>query len=146
MILLVEDDPNDEILTIRALRKAGIREAVTTVRDGGEALDYLFRTGRHADRDPEDRPRLILLDMNLPVLNGLDVLRSVREDPRTETIPVLVLTGSEVEDAQVRTFGLGANGYVRKPLDLEVSLDSSQRIALHWLLLNRAAPDVPRRS
>ncbi len=145
-ILLVEDTPDDEVLTIREIRRLGIQDEIVTFRDGEEALEHLFGTGRHAGRDTADLPRIIVLDMHLPGMNGLEVLRRLRADRRTEAVPVLVLTGSDLEDAQIDSFGLGANGYVRKPLDLSKSLESSQRIALHWLLLNRAAPGGPPRT
>lgn len=145
-ILLIEDDPDDETLTLREIRKLGVRDEVMTFRDGETALEYLFGTGSHAGRDTADQPRVILLDMHLPGMDGLEVLRRLQADRRTVEIPVVVLTGSDLEDAKVRSFGLGANGFVRKPLDLGLSLEASQRIALHWLLLNRAVPAGPPRT
>lgn len=117
MILLVEDNPDDEALTIRALRKNNIGNELIVVRDGAEALDFLFCAGAYAARDPHDKPQVILLDLNMPRLNGLEVLQKIRADDRTKLLPVVVLTTSSEDKDRIESYNLGANSYVRKPVD-----------------------------
>ncbi|HEY1692849.1 MAG TPA: response regulator [Polyangiaceae bacterium] len=136
VILLVEDNPDDEALTMRALKKNHILNEVVIARDGVEALDYLFGTGAHAGRDLGRMPQVILLDLNLPRIGGLDVLRRIREDERTKLLAVVVLTSSKEEEDLVRSYALGANGYVRKPVDFNQFIDAVKTLGLFWLLLN----------
>jgi two-component system response regulator len=139
-ILLVEDNADDEILTLRAFKKNNIVNPVVIARDGAEALDYLFATGPHAGRDPGGRPQIILLDLNLPRIGGLDVLRRIREDPRTALIPVVVLTSSKEEEDVVKSYALGANSFVRKPVDFDHFSQAVKTLGLYWLLLNEPVP------
>jgi two-component system, response regulator len=139
-ILLVEDNADDELLTTRAFKKNGIVNDVVVARDGVEALDYLFGTGTHAGRDMTQRPQVILLDLNLPRLSGLDVLRRLRGDERTRSLAVVVLTSSKEEEDIVRSYELGANGYVRKPVDFAAFNEAVRTLGLYWLLLNETAP------
>jgi len=139
-ILLVEDNADDEILTIRAFKKNGILNEIVVAHDGVEALDYLFGTGSHAGRDVSELPQLVLLDLNLPRIGGLEVLRRIREDPRTKLLPVVILTSSKEEDDIVRGYSLGANSYVRKPVDFAQFTDAVKTLGLFWLLLNVEAP------
>ncbi|HYE07983.1 MAG TPA: response regulator [Planctomycetota bacterium] len=141
VILLVEDRHEDEKLTLRALKKNGILNPVVVVRDGAEALDYLFARGAHAARDAGDLPHIVLLDLNLPKIGGLDVLREVRADPRTATIPVVILTSSKEEKDLVSGYGLGANSYIVKPVDFDQFNEAVRQLGLYWLVLNqRPAP------
>lgn len=135
-ILLVEDNPDDEALTLRALKKNNIMNPVVVARDGVEALDYLFGTGAHAGRDTELQPQLILLDLKLPRLDGLEVLRRLRADPRTALQPVAVLTTSSEERDIVVSYQLGANSYIRKPVDFEQFMEAVRQLGLYWLVLN----------
>ena len=141
-ILLVEDNPGDEALTLRALKKNNIRDEVVVARDGVEALDYLFGTGTHAGRDPADLPQVMLLDLKLPRLDGLEVLKRVRGDERTRRLPVVILTSSREESDMVRGYDLGANSYVRKPVDFTEFLESVRQLGLYWLILNETPPRV----
>ena len=135
-ILLVEDNPDDELLALRALRKNGIAGDVVVAHDGVEALDYLFATGDHAGRDASVLPRLILLDLNLPRLDGLEVLRRLRSDERTRLLPVVILSSSG-EQRDVRDgYGLGANSYVRKPVNFEQFVRAVEQLKSYWLVLN----------
>jgi two-component system response regulator len=136
VILLVEDNPDDEELTLRAFRRNNILNDVVIARDGQEALDYLLGEGEHADRDPNDRPALALLDLNLPLISGLEVLRRVRSDPRTELIPVVILTTSREEQDVVESYRLRANSYIRKPVDFEKFVEAVSQLGLYWLMLN----------
>jgi two-component system response regulator len=138
-ILLIEDNADDELLTTRAFRRNAVFNPVIVARDGVEALDYLFGTGAHAGRDVSEWPQVVLLDLNLPRISGLDVLRRVRADPRTRLLPVVVLTSSKEEEDIVRSYELGANGYVRKPVDFEAFNEALKTLGLYWLLLNQAA-------
>ncbi|MBX3203865.1 MAG: response regulator [Labilithrix sp.] len=146
MILLVEDNEADEKLTIRALKKSNIANEVVVARDGEEALDYLFGTGAHAGRDTSAAPALTLLDLNLPKLGGLDVLRRMRADDRTRRLPVVMLTSSREDEDVIRSYDLGANAYVRKPVDFGQFAEATKTLGLFWLLLNETAPPsgVPR--
>lgn len=139
-ILLVEDNPDDEVLTLHALKMNGIGNAVVVARDGAEALDYLFARGEHAGRDVNETPAVILLDLNMPKVGGLEVLRQLRADPRTRRTPVVILTTSREEQDLVNSYELGANSYVRKPVDFEQFTDAVRSLGMYWLLLNELAP------
>ncbi len=145
IILLVEDNPDDEELTVRALRRNNIVNQVIVARDGVEALDYLFGQGQHANRDPGAMPQVILLDLKLPKLDGLGVLRSLRADDRTKLLPVVILTSSNEEKDRIDGYGLGANSYVRKPVDFNQFSEAARQLGLYWLVLNQPAPQ-PRGS
>ena len=139
-ILLVEDNADDEELTLRAFKKSKVLNQVEVVRDGVEALDYLFATGVHADRDPKALPAVILLDLKLPKLGGLEVLRRVRADERTRRIPVVVLTSSNEEKDILSSYGLGANSFVRKPVDFAQFMEAAQQLGMYWLVMNEPPP------
>ena len=139
-ILLVEDNADDEELTLRAFRKSKVLNRVEVVRDGVEALDYLFATGVHAERDPKALPAVILLDLKLPKLGGLEVLRRVRADERTRRIPVVVLTSSNEEKDILSSYGLGANSFVRKPVDFAQFMEAAQQLGMYWLVMNEPPP------
>lgn len=140
MILLVEDNADDEALTIRALNKSKVANKIDVVRDGAEALEYLFCTGAFADRDPFDLPQVILLDLKLPKVDGLEVLRRIRADPRTRMLPVVILTSSKEDQDRVSAYTSGANSYVRKPVDFNQFVDAIGHLGLYWLVLNEAPP------
>ena len=140
MILLVEDSPDDEELTTRALRQAKIANEIVVARDGAEAVDFLFGEGAHAGRDLARMPAVILLDLKLPKLSGLDVLDRLRHDPRTRLIPTVVLTSSSEEDDMVKSYQLGANSYVRKPIDFSQFANAVSQLGIYWLLLNQPVP------
>lgn len=135
-ILLVEDNPDHEALTLRALRKAGLANPVVVARDGAEALDYLFGTGAYAGRDTSDFPQTVLLDLKLPKIDGLDVLQKLRSDERTKLIPVVVLTSSDEEKDLVTSYKYGANSYIRKPVDFVQFVEATRQLGLYWLVLN----------
>jgi two-component system, response regulator len=139
-ILLVEDNPDDEALTLRAFRKNNIRNEVVVARDGAEALDYLFGRGRYAGRDIADKPQVVLLDLKLPKVDGIEVLRQLRADPRTRTLPVVVLTSSKEERDLSECYRLGCNSYVRKPVDFDQFLEAARQLELYWLLINEPPP------
>lgn len=139
-ILLVEDNPDDEELTLRALRQAKVANEVVVVRDGVEALDYLFARGRFQGRDAAQLPAVVLLDLKLPKLNGLDVLQRVRAEPRTRLVPVVILTSSSEDEDMVQSYSSGANSYVRKPVDFGSFAVAVQQLGVYWLLLNQAPP------
>jgi two-component system, response regulator len=139
-ILLVEDNPDDEALTLRALEKNNIGSKAYVVRDGVEALDFLFCTGRYADRDPHDMPKLILLDIKLPKMDGLEVLRHIRADKRTHLLPVVLLTSSKEEQDLVDGYKSGANSYIRKPVDFTQFIESVRQLGMYWLVLNEPPP------
>jgi two-component system, response regulator len=142
VILLVEDNPDDELLTLRALRKNDVTGEVVVARDGVEALDYLFGTGAHAGRDTNVMPQLILLDLNLPKIDGLEVLRRLRADERTRLLPVVILTSSREQKDMLEGYGLGANSYVRKPVNFEQFVRAVEQLKLYWLILNEAPPSA----
>ena len=135
-ILLVEDNPDDELLTRRALKRSNVCNEVVVARDGVEALDYLFATGTHEGRSSVAMPQVILLDLDLPKVDGLEVLRHVRSDERTRRLPTIILTSSEDQQDLVEGYGLGANGYIRKPLDLAQFRAAVQQLGLYWVVLN----------
>jgi two-component system, response regulator len=140
VILLVEDNPRDEELTLRALKKSSILNPIVVAHDGVEALDYLFARGVHADRPPSALPQLVLLDLKLPKLDGLEVLKSLRADERTKVLPVVILTSSLEEQDLLRGYSLGANSYVRKPVDFNQFSEAVRQLGLYWLVLNEAPP------
>ena len=139
-ILLVEDDPDHEKLTLRALRRNHIANEVVVARDGVEALDYLFGTGAHLDRDPADTPQVMVLDLKLPRVDGLEVLRRVRDDERTRRLPVVILTSSNEERDLVAGYSLGANSYIRKPVSFDDFAEATRQLGLYWLVLNEPPP------
>jgi CheY-like chemotaxis protein len=136
IILLVEDNADDEALTLRAFKKSNLRNEVIVVRDGAEALDYLFGTGDFEGRDLSVMPHLILLDLKLPKIDGLEVLRQLRADPRTKLLPVVILTSSKEQEDLISGYSLGANSYVRKPIDFNQFIEAIQHLGLYWLVLN----------
>jgi two-component system response regulator len=136
MILLVEDNPDDEELTLRALRKNNIGNRLVVARDGGEALDFLYCTGAYADRDPRELPQVILLDLKLPKIDGLEVLARIRAEPSTRLLPVVILTSSREEQDLIKGYRLGANSYVRKPVDFNRFIEAVRQLGLYWLVLN----------
>jgi len=138
IILLVEDDPDDEILTIRALKKNNILNEVVVARDGAEALDFLFGTGQYADRDIKETPQVVLLDLKLPKLDGLEVLRRLRKDERTKLLPIVVLTSSAEQQDVIESYRLGANSYILKPVDFNQFAEAIRQLGLYWLVLNEA--------
>lgn len=136
IILLVEDNPDDEELTLMAFEQTKIVDEVVVLRDGAEALDYLFRTGKYANRDLNDMPAVILLDLKLPKIDGLEVLRRLRADERTQFLPVVVLTTSKEDQDVTNGYKLGCNSYVRKPVDFTEFINTAQQLGLYWLSLN----------
>jgi two-component system response regulator len=142
-ILLVEDNPDDEALTLRAFTKNKITNPVVVVHDGAEALDYLFSAGAYSGRNPDDRPQLILLDLKLPKIDGLEVLRRIRADPRTAVLPVVILTSSKQERDVIEGYRSGCNSYVRKPVDFDQFIEAARQLGLYWLLLNEPAESNP---
>lgn len=141
-ILLVEDNADDETLTLRALRKSHILNKIVVARDGAEALDYLLGTGAHAGRDTSIQPQLVLLDLKLPKVDGLQVLKQLRADPRTAMLPVTILTTSNEERDVVTSYRLGVNSYIRKPVDSDAFIEAVRQLGLYWLVLNTAPPPV----
>lgn len=139
-ILLVEDNPDDELLTLRALKQENIVNKTVVARNGVEALDYLFGTGVHAGRDIRNLPQLVLLDLKLPKIDGFEVLRRVREDPRTKLLPVVILTSSKEEQDLIRGYSLGANSYIRKLVDFTQFAEAVKQLKLYWLVLNEPPP------
>ncbi|HXI54941.1 MAG TPA: response regulator [Polyangia bacterium] len=137
VILLVEDNPNDEALTLRALKKGHVMNPVVVVRDGAEALDFLFARNAHAGRDRELSLQVILLDLKLPKIDGLDVLKAIRADERTRLLPVVVLTSSAEDQDMVNSYSLGANSYIRKPVDFNQFVEAVRQLGLYWLVLNQ---------
>lgn len=139
-ILLVEDNPDDEALTLRAFKKNNISNKISVVRDGAEALEYLFAEGQYADRDPKKGPAVVLLDLKLPKVDGLEVLRRIRDDDRTHMLPIIILTSSKEEADLVRGYSLGANSYIRKPVDFAQFTHAVGQLGLYWLVLNEPPP------
>ena len=140
VILLVEDNPDDEALTIRALNRNNITNEVVVARDGVQAMGYVFAKGEHANRDIKDLPRLVLLDLKLPKVDGLEVLRQIRADERTKRLPVVVLTSSKEEQDLVDSYNLGVNSYIRKPVDFTLFTEAVRQVGLYWLVLNEPPP------
>ena len=141
IILLVEDNPDDEELTKRAFKKSNIANRMVVARDGSEALDYLFATGQWSDRGTDSNPNLVLLDLKLPKIDGLEVLRRLRADPRTMLLPVIILTSSVEEQDVVQGYSLGCNSYIRKPVDFLQFTEAVRQLGLYWLVLNQ--PPMP---
>ena len=140
IILLVEDNPDDELLAIRALEKNNIMNEVVVARDGAEALDYLFGAGAHAGRDMSVMPQIILLDLKLPKIDGLEVLRRLRNNERTKLLPVVVLTSSREDRDLTECYSLGANSYIRKPVNFAQFTEAIRQLGLYWLVLNESPP------
>ncbi len=139
-ILLVEDNPDDEALTLRALKKNNIKNNVVVARDGAEALDYIFAHGKFADRDASILPQVVLLDLNLPKVDGLSVLRQIRSSDVAKLLPIVILTSSKEDRDMVQSYGLGANSYVRKPVDFNEFTEAVKQLGLYWLILNETPP------
>ena len=140
IILLVEDNPDDVELTMRALKKNNIQNEVVVAPDGAEALDYLFGTGKYTGRNTSITPQIVLLDLKLPKVSGLEVLQRLREDGRTKLLPVVILTSSKEEQDLVDGYSLGANSYIRKPVDFNQFTEAVRQLGLYWLLLNESPP------
>jgi two-component system response regulator len=140
IILLVEDNQDDEELALLAFKKNNVANEVVVARDGVEALDYLFGTGPHAGRDVAALPQLMLLDLKLPKVDGLEVLRRVRADPRTRRLPVVILTSSKEEEDLIQAYDLGVNSYVRKPVAFDQFVKAASQLQMYWLVLNEAPP------
>lgn len=140
IILLVEDNPDDEVLTLDALEANRVGNNVIVARNGVEALDYMFGTGTYAGRDVTDLPAVVLLDLKLPKIDGLEVLRRIRADERTRLTPVVILTSSNEDEDRLKGYGLGANSYVRKPVDFDEFIKTAGQLGLYWLLLNQVPP------
>ena len=141
-ILLVEDNPDDAALTVHALETNNIGNRLVIARDGVEALDYLFCTGVYAGRNPNDHPSVVLLDLKLPKIDGLEVLRRIRTTESTRLQPVVILTSSNEEEDRIKGYALGANSYVRKPVDFDDFVRAAGQLGLYWLLLNQVPPNV----
>ena len=141
VILLVEDNPDNEALTLRALTKNHVTNKIVVVRDGVEALDYLFGTGKYATRDPRPLPEAVLLDLKLPKVDGLEVLKRIRSDARTKLLPVIIFTSSKEEQDVISGYRLGCNSYVRKPVDFEEFTAAVRQLRLYWLLINEPLPN-----
>jgi len=140
MILVVEDNPDDEEMTLRSLKRAKIANEIAVARDGNEALEFIFGEGVHQGRDLARMPALIVLDLKLPKLDGYDVLKRLRSDERTRRIPVVVLTSSSEDEDMLRSYDSGANSYVRKPVEFNAFADAVTQLGIYWLLLNQQAP------
>ncbi|MFZ6026143.1 MAG: response regulator [Chloroflexota bacterium] len=136
-ILLVEDNPNDAELALYALRKHNISKSVDVVRDGAEALEYVFATGSYANRQVSETPRVIFLDLKLPKINGLEVLHRIKSDPRTQTVPVVILTSSREESDILKSYQLGVNSYIVKPIDFEQFTEALRQLGVYWLFHNQ---------
>ena len=142
MIMLVEDNLDDQALALRALKKNNIQNEIVTARDGVEALEFLFGTGPHAERDLSRMPNVVLLDLKLPRVDGLEVLRQIRADERTRLLPIVILTSSTEEQDRMAGYGLGANSYIRKPVDFTQFVEAVRQLGLYWLILNEPPPIV----
>jgi len=140
VILLIEDNPDDEELTLRALAKCGISNRVVVCRDGAEALNYIFGRANYKGRDPSDYPAITLLDLKLPKVDGLTVLEGIRSDRRTRLMPVAILTSSKLEEDLIRSYSLGVNSYVRKPVKSELFVEAIRQLGVYWLTLNETPP------
>ena len=140
IILLVEDNPDDVELTIRAFDKCNLGNPLTVVYDGAQALEYLFCTGDFASRNPKEMPAVVLLDLKLPKIDGLEVLKEIRSHPSTQLLPVVILTSSLEEQDMINSYLNGANSYIRKPVDFNKFIDAVQQLGLYWLLLNEKPP------
>lgn len=140
LLVLIEDNPNDELLTVRALRRNNITNPLVILRDGAQALEYLFGAGAYAGRNVRETPAVILLDLKLPKIDGLEVLQHLRADPRTRPIPVVVLTSSLEEQDIRESYALGANSYLRKPVEFEGLVQAVQQLGQYWLVLNEPPP------
>jgi two-component system, response regulator len=140
LILVVEDNPDDEILTLRALRQGKVTNDIVVARDGSEALDFLFGAGKYQGRDVSRMPAVILLDLKLPKLSGLEVLQRLRADERTRLLPVVVLTSSSEEEDMLRSYESGANSYVRKPVEFGAFANAVSQVGVYWMLLNQPVP------
>lgn len=143
IILLVEDNPDDEALTVRALQKSKIANQVVVVRDGAEAINYLFAKGTFKDHDPSILPAVILLDLKLPKIDGLEVLKAIRAEERTRFLPVVVLTSSNQEQDLLDSYSFGCNSYIRKPVDFDNFVEAIASLGLYWLVLNQSPPKKP---
>ncbi len=143
-ILLVEDNPDDVALTIRAFKKNNILNEVVVANDGVEAIDYLFGTGKYAGRDISVLPTVVLLDLNLPRIGGMEVLRRMRSDDRTKLVPVVILTSSKEEQDVIKGYKLGCNSYIRKPVDFNQFMDAVKQLGIYWLLINEPPPSKRR--
>lgn len=140
MILLVEDNPDDEALTLRALRRNHVANEIVVVRDGAEVLDYFAGRGQFADRDLDELPELVLLDLKLPKIDGLEVLQHLRQNDRTRLLPIVILTTSDEEKDRLQSYELRANSFIRKPVDFNQFADAIRQIGLYWLVLNEPPP------
>ncbi|HWC65687.1 MAG TPA: response regulator [Thermoanaerobaculia bacterium] len=140
IILLVEDNPDDEELTLRALTRSNVLNTVVVARDGAEAIDYLFGEGKYAGRDTSKTPAVVLLDLKLPKISGLDVLARIRTDERTRFVPVVILTSSREEQDLIRGYRGGANSYILKPVDFTKFIDAVRQLGLYWLVFNEPPP------
>ncbi|MDB4938122.1 MAG: response regulator receiver protein [Labilithrix sp.] len=143
IILLVEDNADDELLTLRAFKKSNVANTIVVVRDGVEALEWLFASGEHSARDASVMPQLILLDLKLPRLDGLEVLRRIRADERTALLPIVVMTSSKQDEDVLKSYQLGANSYVRKPVEFDKFLEAAKSLGMYWLVLNEPARQTP---
>ncbi|MFZ5468700.1 MAG: response regulator [Myxococcota bacterium] len=141
VILLVEDNPDDIELTLRAFEKSKVANRIVVAQDGEEALEYLFAEGRHAQRDEAQNPQVVLLDLKLPKVGGLEVLQRLRADERTKRLPVVVLTSSDEERDVISSYDLGANSFVRKPVDFNAFIEAAHQLGLYWLVLNEPSPE-----
>ncbi len=139
-ILLVEDNADDEKLTVRALKKNSVANELFIARDGAQALDYIFGTGEHVGRNIHDLPAVILLDLKLPKIDGLEVLRRIRADDRTKSLPIVILTSSKEEQDLIGSYSLGANSYIRKPVDFNQFIEAVRQLGIYWLVLNEIPP------
>ncbi len=144
-ILLVEDNPDDVELTLRALKQYNIGNEIAVVRDGAEALDYLFATGTYSNRDTTTMPAVVMLDLKLPKVDGLEVLQRMRADERTKLVPVVILTSSKEEQDMIKSYKFGANSYVRKPVDFTQFVEAARQLGLYWLVINEPPPKIRRK-